>query len=133
MSTATIPNSIPAQGIDLGPGRRRVTQRDVDLYQALVFGGEVQSVEQMEAVAEKKRAQPVATPLAIVRPARKPFKDWTPTVMCIHLAGYCYHGITSVRVRRPEIAHWVRRFSDEAKHKLTQARARLSSPRWRHM
>src|SRR4051812_38347941 len=120
----------PPAGLDLGPGRRRVTRQDLVMYQALV-GGPPQSTGGRAAGGATAAASTYQRPVAGRDPssARRPRKAWLPRVskvLVLQLTD-CYQGI-SQRMGHPELRAWLLRVSSDAGRKIAQAHARLSHP-----
>lgn len=151
------PSPLPANGIDLGPGRRRVTQSDLNLYQALV--GVPQRVE-LPVAPPPPRVEPVTDPLDpddgdAPAPASTRWK-WAarvgpvdPMLASIPASGgdnrgrpvsqpwtpatLCmsladYCDELSVRIRRPQVSAWVKQVSKRARQGLVRAQSRLATP-----
>jgi hypothetical protein len=98
----------PPGGAVLGSGRLRVTQRDLDLYAALV------GVPQTLLIPDDPTAQVDESASATAR-------AWQSLS---HSVG----GLT-VRLGHSELSSWVRRVSGRAKWQLRQARLRLARPK----
>jgi hypothetical protein len=125
---------IPPNGIDLGPGRRRVFQQDLDVFQALVGGGPP-SVEVPGMAADDAHGHPdpadADVPPSVPLGARtlKPARRLT-RVLILQLAD-CYTGVAA-RVGGPDwadLGSWVRRISRDARRKVVDAGARLAHRR----
>jgi hypothetical protein len=131
--SAPTTHSIPPNGIDLGPGRRRLFQQDLDLFQALVGGGtppvdaEGAAADAYADPTESKVVAKSNTPLGgrAFQPARR-----LTRVLVLQLAD-CYTGLAA-RVGGPDwadLGSWVRRISRDARRKVVDAGARLTHRR----
>jgi hypothetical protein len=103
---ATPPGAVtPPGSAVLGSGRLRVTQRDLDMYAALV------GVPQTLLIPGEQPVQAQESGSATVR-------AWQS------LTQYVARGLT-VRFGRPDVSAWVRRMSGHARRRLRQAQLRL--------
>ena len=91
----------------LGSGRLRVTQRDLEMYAALV------GVPQALLIPDEPTTEALESQSATAR-------AWQSLT---HSVG----GLT-VRLARPELSWWMRRMSTHAARQLRQARLRLIPP-----
>jgi hypothetical protein len=96
---------IPRQGVAAAPRRLRVTQRDIDVYAALV------GVPQSLVVQDAGGVAGDGGSVAGTARASAASRAWSATV----------------RVAGPELSAWVRRLSRDAKQQLRQAKARLAA------
>lgn len=124
-------NPLPPNGIDLGPGRRRVFQQDLDLFQALVGGGppavDVPPADVFGRPDPANADVPAAGSLGgrALQPARR-----LTRVLMVQLAD-CYAGVAA-RVGGPDwadLGSWVRRISRDARRKVVDAGTRLTHRR----
>jgi hypothetical protein len=97
----------PPRGAVLGSGRLRVTQRDLEMYAALV------GVPQALLIPDEPTAPAADSGSATAR-------AWQSLTHSI--------GGLTVRLRRPDLPSWVRRMSGHATRQLRQARLRLTPP-----
>jgi hypothetical protein len=105
---ADAPAATPPAGAVLGSGRLRVTQRDLEMYAALV------GVPQALLIPDEPTAQADEGASATAR-------AWQSLTQSV--------GGLTVRLGRPEFASWVRRVSGHAKWQIRQARCRLTNNR----
>jgi hypothetical protein len=115
---------LPLAGLDLGPGRRRVTQQDVDVFQALVGG----APPHVDADTAPHLPQRESAPIPLrpgdhpAHPVRKVLAR-IPRVVCLQLAD-CYQGVTQ-RIGGPDLSDvgsWLRRVSVGCWQKVQDAR-----------
>ena len=125
---------IPPQGIAVGGGRMRVTQRDLDLYSALVGvpqtllipAGKIHRDEQ-----EQHAAPTGARAANVSHEVRAASRAWTATVRWLGSKKLTKTSMTAginVRLARPKLSSWVRRLSNRAKRQLLEAQVRLTAP-----
>jgi hypothetical protein len=111
--------------------RRRVSGTDLNLFNAIV--GEHPILP--PAAAERAAAQRLEdATLAQAQKQQRPrprYKIAIPPAapaMIKQIRAACHRGI-SLRVKRPDVAHWLRSVSDQVLHRLEEAQARLTAAR----
>jgi hypothetical protein len=102
---------IPPRGIALGRGRPRLTQRDLDVYAALVGVPQTLLIPQ-----HPQRQHPQGG---------GPPRTGTPTHATAKAPLWGADGLTA-RLGPPQFSSWVRRMSGQARQHLRRARARLT-------
>ena len=112
------PAALPPEGLDLGPGRRRVTQQDLNMYRALV-GGPPQSVQVRPAPATVPPGGPTTGADSSHRPSHRAAKT-----LRLQITDCCQS--LSQGLRGPGLVKWVRRVSRDARLKIREARSRLA-------
>jgi hypothetical protein len=110
---ADAPAASPREAAVLRSGRLRVTQRDLEMYAALVGVPQALLIPGEPTVRAEESGSATVTATATAR-------AWQSLT---HSVG----GFT-VRLARPDLSSWVRRVSGHARMQLHQARLRLTSP-----
>jgi hypothetical protein len=108
---ADAPAATPREPAVLRSGRLRVTQRDLEMYAALV------GVPKALLIPAEPTARPDESGSATVTATARAWQSLTHSV-----------GELRVRLARPDLSSWVRRMSGHARLQLHQARLRLTSP-----
>ena len=110
-ATAPVSPAAPEPAV-LGSGRLRVTQRDLEMYSALV------GVPQALLIPEEPEAQADESGSVTAR-------AWHSVTQSVTQS---FGGLT-IRLGRPELSSWVRRLSGHARRQIGQARRRLTNRR----
>lgn len=107
-----------------------VTEADLNMY-AMIVGRAPSDAEKLEALAKARRRQERADAEAIELAERRPAGSaWSPTILRDYLRGIC-NGTVQLRFGGPVFSSWVRHLSIQARQRLQETQARLTSARAR--
>ena len=138
MSGSITPVLTPASRLKVGLRKQvkrsdqcwEVTEADLDMY-GMIVGRAPSDSEKVEALLKARRRQELADQRAAEDLQRRPpASGWSPMVLCDYLRGIC-NGAIEFRFGGPMISAWVRNLSIQARQRLQETQARLTSARAR--
>lgn len=138
MSGSSTPVLTPVMRAGLGTRKQvrrsdqcwEVTEADLNMY-AMIVGRVPSDAEKVEALTRARRRQELADARAAEQLQRRPQGPaWSPLVLCDYLRAICV-GTVQLRIGGPVFSGWVRHLSMQARLRLQETQARLTSPRTR--